>query len=223
MWRRNSWNILTKMENKTIYQKLLEVQKELKPIKKDSENPFFKSMYFDINSLLAVVKPILNKNGLLLLQGLNEANGRLMLDTQIVDIESGEKVSFNTVLPEAPDAQKYGSAITYFRRYAIQSLLGLEAEDDDGEQAKTMQNYTKPMQSSAGTYQNKSPFKKASPKQVNFINKLQAERHEQPMTAEIADNLDMNQASEEINRLTAKPNTDNFDANDHVDYEEIIH
>jgi len=38
-------------------------------------------------------------------------------------------------LPEAPDAQKYGSAITYFRRYALQSLFLLEAEDDDGNNA----------------------------------------------------------------------------------------
>ena len=118
----------------TIYEKLLEVQKEIGAIKKDSENPFYKSMYFDINSLLATVKPVLNKHGLLLLQGLSHIDGKLALSTQIYDAEN--KIGFESIcpLPEAVDAQKAGSAITYFRRYALQSLLALEAEDDDGNQ-----------------------------------------------------------------------------------------
>ncbi len=107
--------------------KLLAVQKEIGGIRKDSENPFFHSKYFDINGLLAVVKPVLNKHGLVLLQAL-EGNG---LTTIIIDSETGEKVSFNGTLPVTADAQKAGSAITYFRRYALQSLLALEAEDDD--------------------------------------------------------------------------------------------
>jgi hypothetical protein len=39
------------------------------------------------------------------------------------------------VLPNLQDPQKLGSAITY-RRYTLQSLLGLQAEDDDGNKAK---------------------------------------------------------------------------------------
>lgn len=122
----------------TIYEKLLEVQKEIGAIKKDSTNPFFKSKYFDINSLLEQVKPVLNNHGLVLLQGLSriEYTGKASITTEIVDSISGEKVTFNCPLPECADAQKYGSAITYFRRYALQSLLALEAEDDDGEGSK---------------------------------------------------------------------------------------
>lgn len=119
-----------------IYTKLLEVQKEIGAIKKDSENPFFKSKYFDINSLLAVVKPVINKHGLVILQGLCHINGKLALETKIVepgakDSEIAE-IQVECPIPEGLDAQKTGSAITYFRRYAIQSLLALEAEDDDG-------------------------------------------------------------------------------------------
>ncbi len=120
---------------KNIYTKLLEVQKEIGAIKKDSNNPFFKSKYFDINSLLAEVKPTLNKHGLVLLQALENGG----LTTVIVDAESGEKVSYATTLPATADAQKAGSAITYFRRYALQSLLALEAEDDDGNTALAQQ------------------------------------------------------------------------------------
>lgn len=114
-----------------IMKKLLEVQMEIGAIKKDSENPFFKSRYFDINSLLAVVKPVLNKHGLVITQELSHINGKLALGTSISNSENDEHMTSWCPLPEGLDAQKAGSAITYFRRYAIQSLLALEAEDDD--------------------------------------------------------------------------------------------
>lgn len=112
-------------------EKLLKIQTEIGAIKKDSTNPFFKSKYFDINSLLAEVKPILNKHRVVLLQGLTEVSGRLALTTELLDADGDEIIVFTCPIPEGSDAQKTGSAITYFRRYALQSLLALEAEDDD--------------------------------------------------------------------------------------------
>jgi len=112
--------------------KLLEIQKEIGAIAKDSTNPFYKSRYFDINSLLAQVKPILNKHGIVVLQGLTALEGKIGLNTALLDSSTGEKIEFTCPLPENPDPQKMGSIITYFRRYALQSLLALEAEDDDG-------------------------------------------------------------------------------------------
>ena len=120
------------MEKTTIYEKLLEAQKEIGAIKKDSDNPYFKSKYVDINGILAVVKPVLNKHGLVLTQALNVIEGHIALNTAITDSTSGEKIESNCYLPEMPDPQKTGSAITYFRRYSLQTLLALEAEDDDG-------------------------------------------------------------------------------------------
>lgn len=119
-----------------MYENLLKVQKEIGAIKKDSENPYFKSNYFDINALLDVVKPILNKNGFVLLQPLVELNGKLALKTMLISKdyvpETGMGMIVTTCpIPECADPQKYGSAITYFRRYALQSLLALQAEDDD--------------------------------------------------------------------------------------------
>lgn len=117
-------------------QKILEVQKEIGTIKKDCENPFFKSKYFDINSLISALKPLLNKHGLVVFQPLITENSRLCLKTMIVDAESGATLVEGTaLLPETPDPQKMGSIITYFRRYALQSLFFLEAEDDDGNAA----------------------------------------------------------------------------------------
>jgi len=122
-------------------EKLLQFQQKIGAISKDSTNPFFKSKYFDINKLLEEVKPVLNELGLILLQPLDHIDGKpalrtLLLDTEITDtkfsIYNCAVADFITPLPENSDPQKMGSIITYYRRYAIQSLLGLQAEDDDG-------------------------------------------------------------------------------------------
>jgi len=138
-----------------IYEKLLEVQKEIKPIVKDSTNPHFKNKYFDINTLLAEVKPILIKHGVVLTQCLTHIDGKIALNTTLAlsnrkpekgDFETNDSldlISSTCPLPECADAQKYGSAITYFRRYAVQSILALEAEDDDGNTAKSTPQATK--------------------------------------------------------------------------------
>lgn len=117
--------------------KLLAVQKEVGKISKDSENPFFNSKYFDINGLLATVKPILNKHGILLMQPLDYLydGGKAAITTMFVDVESGEEMRFVHPIVEVANPQKAGSAITYFRRYALQSALALEAEDDDANKA----------------------------------------------------------------------------------------
>jgi hypothetical protein len=114
-----------------IYTKLAAVKKEIGAISKDSTNPFFKSKYFDINGLLKHVEPLLDKNGLLLLQPITDG----LVCSQIIDIENGDKVESSMQMTVLNDPQKMGSMITYYRRYTLQSLLGLQAEDDDANAA----------------------------------------------------------------------------------------
>jgi hypothetical protein len=111
----------------TIYTKLAAVKKEIGAISKDSTNPFFKSKYFDINGLLKHVEPLLDKNGLLLLQPI--IKGEVV--SEIIDIESGDKVDSSLALPEINDPQRIGSCVSYYRRYTLQSLIGLQSIDDD--------------------------------------------------------------------------------------------
>jgi hypothetical protein len=123
-----------------MFNKLLLFQKKVGAISKDSINPFFKSNYFDINKLIDVIKPILNDLGLVLLQPLENINGKPALRTIIFDPEVNDTaiaylMDSTIPLPENADPQKMGSIITYYRRYAIQSLLFLQAEDDDGNSA----------------------------------------------------------------------------------------
>ncbi len=114
----------------SIYKKLAEAKKEIGKISKDQKNPHFKNTYFDINKLIEEVEPILQKHGLLLLQPIQSGG----VNTMIIDNEGNNVESF-MALPDLVDPQKMGSAITYYRRYTLQSLLALQAEDDDGNTA----------------------------------------------------------------------------------------
>lgn len=120
--------------------KLLEVQRELGAVKKGKQNPFFSSNYADINQYISVLKPILNKVGLVLLQPLTMSDGSgatsIGLNTIVVDSETGEEINYKTdIYLKDTDPQKVGSAITYYRRYALQSFFFVEAEDDDANKA----------------------------------------------------------------------------------------
>ena len=115
------------MKENTFYENLFAAKKEIGKIGKDSTNPFFKSKYFDINSLLEHVEPRLAQHGLFVIQPIEED----VVTTKIID-EKGFCVASGMKLPTLNDPQKMGSAITYYRRYTLQSLLALQAEDDDG-------------------------------------------------------------------------------------------
>lgn len=117
---------------KTIYQQLAKAKKEIGAISKDSKNPFFKSKYFDINQLLHHVEPILEKHGLFILQPI-KINSVI---TEIIHADSSEKVSSSLLIPELKDPQKIGACITYYRRFTLTSLLSLQSEDNDGNDAK---------------------------------------------------------------------------------------
>lgn len=112
-------------------EKILKLQSEIGVLSKTETNPFFKSKYLDINALLAQLQPLLSKHGLLVTQPLIVVEGKNALATFVMD---GDKqlVSSSILLPQIDDPQKMGSAITYYRRYALQSLFLLQAEDDDG-------------------------------------------------------------------------------------------
>ena len=122
-----------------IYKKIFDLQSEIGAISKEADNPFFKSKYFDINSLIKQLHPLLIKNKLVLLQPLVDGTVK-----SIISDLDGNSVESSLELPTNLDAQKIGSAITYYRRYTLASLLGLQAEDDDGNKASSVSSYNKP-------------------------------------------------------------------------------
>ena len=119
------------VEKKNIHLKLLQFQKTIQPLKKDGQNPHFHSRYVTLNEVLDKVKKPLNDMGVLILQQ-SDAHG---LTTTLYDTETDTFVSSYLPYVEVTTAQKLGSNNTYNRRYALVTMLGLEDEDDDGNEA----------------------------------------------------------------------------------------
>tara|TARA_R110000787_G_scaffold172799_2_gene285387 strand:+ start:92 stop:610 length:519 start_codon:yes stop_codon:yes gene_type:complete len=111
----------------SLNEKLFELRKEIGSISKDTKNPFYKSRYFDINSLIKQLDPLLEKHRLLLMQPIEED----IVMTKIMCLDNETGVVSGLKLPDIIDPQKLGSCITYYRRYTLASLLGLQSVDDD--------------------------------------------------------------------------------------------
>ena len=118
---------------------LLCVQRTVQPVTKDAENPFTKSWYASLNSVMDTCRDALIENGIWLCQypvPVEQPNA-IGLVTKLTHAESGQWQSSLAVVPlPKADPQGMGSAMTYARRYALTAMLGMVTEDDDGEGAK---------------------------------------------------------------------------------------
>jgi hypothetical protein len=113
----------------TLHQKLHRAKLAIGKVVKNAQSHH--SKYADLNAIMAEVEPVLLENGLILLQPIQANSVR----TQIVDIDSGAMIESCMDLPQGITPQQMGSAITYYRRYTLQSALSLQAVDDDGASA----------------------------------------------------------------------------------------
>lgn len=121
---------------KTIYEALAAFQAELPKIDLDGTNPHFKSKYATLGNVTKNVFPKLAEHGFSFTTGSFVDNGVLVLDAHLLH-ESGESRSMQFPITET-NPQKVGSAVTYYRRYALAALTGVVAdEDDDGNAAST--------------------------------------------------------------------------------------
>lgn len=107
-------------------------QKDAPPIHLDATNPHFRSKFASLGNVVSAVRPILNKHGLVYAQFPTNIDGAPALETMLIHAESGEDIAAVTPLILAKnDPQGYGSALTYARRYALLSILGLVGDEDD--------------------------------------------------------------------------------------------
>ena len=121
-------------------------QAEMKNPAKDSLNPFFKSKYADLSAVREAVLPALNKHGLSVMQFPCELDDAPALTTLLTHT-SGEWVETTMkVRPTKSDPQAIGSAVTYARRYALQSITGVAADDDDDGHAASQPAKQQPQQ-----------------------------------------------------------------------------
>ena len=118
---------------KEIASALVKAQKAFGPALKTSSNPHFKSRYADLAACVEAVMGGLNDNGIALIQQTHECESGVMVETVFVH-ESGETYSAGKLHVPAVkhDAQGYGSALTYARRYSLMAACGIAPEDEDG-------------------------------------------------------------------------------------------
>lgn len=141
---------------------LLKAQLNIGAAVKGSRNPFFSSVYASLGSVMEACKEALNEQLICVLQPVGHDEHSQYVETILLhssgqfisdrmQIEPIRKmVSPNPKKDEtfepflAPDPQAQGSAITYARRYALQSMLFIPAEDDDGEGAMNRNQQSRP-------------------------------------------------------------------------------
>lgn len=129
---------------KNIYKSLAEFQQEVPVILKETSGYGYN--YADLPTIFGVINPLLKKHGMGFYQSVGSIpTGQNCITTVVFHIESGEKVESVTMIPQnvslkgMNDFQVLGSAITYIKRYALSSILGLVTDKDNdasGEQIK---------------------------------------------------------------------------------------
>jgi hypothetical protein len=121
---------------KNIATALVKAQKAFGPALKTATNPHFRSRYADLSACVEAVMDGLNDNGIALVQQLHEAEHGVIVETVFIH-ESGEMLNCGKLFVPAvkQDAQGFGSALTYARRYSLMAACGIAPEDDDGNAA----------------------------------------------------------------------------------------
>ena len=114
---------------------LAKAQGQMKFAAKDANNPFFKSKYADLASVIEAIKVPLSANGIAFVQATDFEDSAVIVETILLH-ESGEWISGKLRMqPTKNDPQGVGSAVTYAKRYGLQAIAGVPSDDDDGNAA----------------------------------------------------------------------------------------
>jgi hypothetical protein len=109
----------------SLYRKVWDAKREIGKVYKNAQSHH--SRYADLNAILDTVEPVLFSFGLIIMQPINDNK----VTTQLIDIDSGDMVESSIELPAITNPLQIGSAISYFRRYTLSSLLSISTTDDD--------------------------------------------------------------------------------------------
>ena len=138
-------NQLQSEQTNDLVSALVKASADIKTAKKDAENPFFKSKYSDLPSIVDACKSALLKNNLVVTQSTTLVNGVTALVTTLHHTSGQWIRGYYPVTAVKADPQAMGSAITYARRYALSAIVGVVSEDDDdGESAMGRSVYSSP-------------------------------------------------------------------------------
>ena len=115
---------------------LVKAQAKIEGAIKDKLNPHFRSKYADLSAVVEAIRKPATDAGLAWTQIMHDADNAARVETVILH-SSGEWLSCGciSVPVSKSDAQGYGSALTYARRYGLSAAFGVAPEDDDGNAA----------------------------------------------------------------------------------------
>lgn len=111
---------------------LSSAQGEMKPAQKNASNPFLKSKYADLASVIDCSREVLTAHGIAVSQGVENEEGKVAVTTRLMHTSGQWIESSVSAQPKGQDPQAVGSVITYLRRYGYTGLVGIATEDDDG-------------------------------------------------------------------------------------------
>lgn len=122
---------------KELYSALIKAQSEMRTATKDAKNPHFRTNYADFNSVSEACRDALHRNGLTFVQPTRiHESGITVVVTRILH-NSGQMIEgeYPIICKDMTNPQAHGGGLTYARRYALASMLGIVQEDDDGNTA----------------------------------------------------------------------------------------
>ena len=152
---------------------LVKFNSEVSKIAKDAKNPFFKSNYVTLDKLIEATRPILQENGLVVMQSpLSKEDGSIGIQTLLIH-ESGEFIESEPIFmkpAKANDPQQAGSIISYMRRYSYQAILNLNTGEDDDANKSTSEEDKKSKLNNK-SYSNNKELSEAQLKRMYVIGK----------------------------------------------------
>lgn len=128
-----------------LYAAILKAQANIETVRKNGENPHFKSKYATLDEIWETVRKAVNDAGLVVFCTIEPGeDGKKELRTHVVEATSGEEISCAfPIITQNVGPQAIGSAMTYARRYTLTALLEIvtgDGADDDGEAATNHNN-----------------------------------------------------------------------------------
>jgi hypothetical protein len=125
------------MEKHTnVYAAFAAAQAEFKSPAQSGVNPHFNSRYSTLGDIFAATLPALNKHGLVFTQTGHTNETGITLVSRIVHAETTDYIESVLPLPMDPNPQKFGSLLSYLKRYAAAAMFAVvDGMDDDGEAA----------------------------------------------------------------------------------------
>lgn len=143
-WQEQEYaGVETLSDTKTLTEALLDAQSEMRNPSLDTTNPHFRSRFASLAGVRAAVLPVLNKHGIALVQDLTTTERGVACRTIL--LKGSERMEFGPLeIPATKgDAQGFGSAATYARRYSLQTAVCVVGDDDDDANAASKPAVTK--------------------------------------------------------------------------------